>query len=718
MPDSKQLRVFLCHASEDREIVRKVHKRLNEDGIYAWVDKENLLPGQDWRLEITKAVRNSDVVLVFLSKHSVEKKGFVQKEIKLALDEAEKLPEGKIFIVPILLEECVVPERLKNFQWVELYDSSGYRRIKNALDVRAKEIIEYVSSVSNTKNSDNSIPIKRDGEDKVVPPVQLREEKKIISPKKKINPTILAAIIGAIATILAGVLGSPLIEKIITPSTVVVTIVHDGISEEYSTPINSSVGDILNRKGIVLGILDRVEPSLDTSITKDETVEIVRVRYEYKTEQSEIPFNTEVIKNGVLLQGEKRLLKVGKNGTQELKYQLLYEDNVFVNENLVEQTILINPVTEVIMMGIKNLSMGSIAFLSGGNAWVIENPGEPNRNPYPVINTGDLDGRIFVMSSDGEWLLFSRKSNKPVSEEINTLWVMNLVEEDSSLIDLHVSNVIHSASFVNGMENTVSYSTVEPRSTSPGWNANNDLYLKQFFSSGNVDESIQVIGPNIGGIYGWWGINYIWSHYGQSIAYSRPDSIGIISFGENKLVPLIEITPFNTRSDWAFIPGLSWSPNEQYLYFVSHAPPAQSSYSLEESPNFDISVSDLKNGYTSIVKNAGMFAYPTVSPYRIENGNITFFVAYLQAENPENSVTSPYRLFVMDADGSNRRLLFPSRESAHQLQPQLPVWAPVQTEHENLLAIVYEGDIWLIDVNSGESQMITNGGTVVKIDWK
>jgi hypothetical protein len=73
MSDGKQLRVFLCHASEDQEFVRKVHKRLKEDGINAWLDKENLLPGQDWELEIPKAIENSDVVLVFLSKDSVGK---------------------------------------------------------------------------------------------------------------------------------------------------------------------------------------------------------------------------------------------------------------------------------------------------------------------------------------------------------------------------------------------------------------------------------------------------------------------------------------------------------------------------------------------------------------------------------------------------------------------------------------------------------------------
>ena len=65
----------------------------------AWLDKEKLLPGADWELEIRKAVRESDVVVVCLSKQ-FNQAGFWQKEMRLALDTAMKKPEGEIFIIP------------------------------------------------------------------------------------------------------------------------------------------------------------------------------------------------------------------------------------------------------------------------------------------------------------------------------------------------------------------------------------------------------------------------------------------------------------------------------------------------------------------------------------------------------------------------------------------------------------------------------------------
>src|SRR4026208_66763 len=105
MPEEKRpLKVFLCHASTDKPAVRELYLRLKKDGVDAWLDKEKLLPGQDWELEIRKAVRESEVVVVCLSKQ-FNQAGFRQKEVRLALDTAMEKPEGEIFIIPARLED-------------------------------------------------------------------------------------------------------------------------------------------------------------------------------------------------------------------------------------------------------------------------------------------------------------------------------------------------------------------------------------------------------------------------------------------------------------------------------------------------------------------------------------------------------------------------------------------------------------------------------------
>ncbi len=136
---AQSLRVFLCHTSSDKPRVRELYRQLKSDGISPWLDEEDLLPGFDWQIEIPKAVQNSDIVIVCLSKDSVTKTGYVQKEIKYALDVADGQPEGTIFIIPLKLEECEVPIRLSRWQWVSLFSSSGYQRLLRSLSIRAEQ---------------------------------------------------------------------------------------------------------------------------------------------------------------------------------------------------------------------------------------------------------------------------------------------------------------------------------------------------------------------------------------------------------------------------------------------------------------------------------------------------------------------------------------------------------------------------------------------------
>lgn len=133
-----RLKAFLCHASGDKPAVRDLYSRLTENGIDPWLDEENLLPGQDWRLEIPKAVKSSDVVLVCLSNKATTKAGYVQKEIKYALDIASEQPDDEIYIIPIRLEECDVPDSLSRWHWVNLFHPNGFERLMRSLCIRAE----------------------------------------------------------------------------------------------------------------------------------------------------------------------------------------------------------------------------------------------------------------------------------------------------------------------------------------------------------------------------------------------------------------------------------------------------------------------------------------------------------------------------------------------------------------------------------------------------
>jgi hypothetical protein len=126
--------VFICHASEHKPAARRFHALLKADGFRPWLDEVDLLPGQDWALEIPRAVKRADAVLVLLSANTIAKTGYVQREIRIALDAAEERPEGSVYIIPARLEDCSVPERLAKLQWVDAFADDGYKRICLALE--------------------------------------------------------------------------------------------------------------------------------------------------------------------------------------------------------------------------------------------------------------------------------------------------------------------------------------------------------------------------------------------------------------------------------------------------------------------------------------------------------------------------------------------------------------------------------------------------------
>jgi len=123
MPENdRKFRVFLCHASQDKPAVRELYQRLLiESWIDPWLDEEKLLPGQDWNLEIEKAVETSDAVIVCVSKVSVAKEGYVQRELRQVLNIALEKLEGAIFVIPVRLDDCPFPRQIRDRQALDFF---------------------------------------------------------------------------------------------------------------------------------------------------------------------------------------------------------------------------------------------------------------------------------------------------------------------------------------------------------------------------------------------------------------------------------------------------------------------------------------------------------------------------------------------------------------------------------------------------------------------
>lgn len=145
MPTPAKLSVFLCHAKEDKPAVRELYQKLAAEGwIDPWLDEEKLLPGQDWDMEIEKAVRASHAFLVLLSQKSVTKEGYVHAEIRFALNVARTKPDETIYMIPLRLDDCQVPVRLQLYQYVDYYpkerETWAYHKLLASLETRARSL--------------------------------------------------------------------------------------------------------------------------------------------------------------------------------------------------------------------------------------------------------------------------------------------------------------------------------------------------------------------------------------------------------------------------------------------------------------------------------------------------------------------------------------------------------------------------------------------------
>ena len=135
-------KIFLAHAREDKPQVRKLYADLTARGLDPWLDEVDLVPGQIWKVEIPKAIRRAQIFLACLSSQSAGKVGYVQNEFRLALSAFGERPPGSIYLIPVRLDDCDVPDlqipdrglSLQDIQWVDLWQEGGFERLIRSIE--------------------------------------------------------------------------------------------------------------------------------------------------------------------------------------------------------------------------------------------------------------------------------------------------------------------------------------------------------------------------------------------------------------------------------------------------------------------------------------------------------------------------------------------------------------------------------------------------------
>lgn len=129
-------RIFLSYSWGDKERVLHLYRMLKAAGADPWIDRNELRGGEEWEQSIKRRMKSSERVIVFLSRESLARAGFVWAEMRMAVRVAEEQPEGRPFIIPVKLDECELPDILSRWNAIELYRPDGEARLLEALNLR------------------------------------------------------------------------------------------------------------------------------------------------------------------------------------------------------------------------------------------------------------------------------------------------------------------------------------------------------------------------------------------------------------------------------------------------------------------------------------------------------------------------------------------------------------------------------------------------------
>jgi len=274
-----------------------------------------------------------------------------------------------------------------------------------------------------------------------------------------------------------------------------VTLLVDGERRVVETEA-VNVAQVLQEQGITLGDQDRVEPPDYTPLERAVTIQIVRVQIKTERTREPIQFEREYVREENLPDGQVRVSRFGANGQVEIDYQITLEDGREVSRREIARRVIQAPVNELLLIGTQGTVAsvpltGTLAYIGKGNAWIMRDSSSERR---PLTTQGDLDGRVFDLSPDGKYLLFSRRADERApASQLNTLWVIDTVPFNAEARRVPLDNAL-AAQWAPDGSARIAYTRGEKTAGAPGWKAYNDLEIAALYG---ITETLQVTDTDI-----------------------------------------------------------------------------------------------------------------------------------------------------------------------------------------------------------------------------
>ena len=140
------MQIFLAHAEVDKPAVRVLYQRLREAGFQPWIDDEDIIPGQNKREAIPKAIKESDLFIACLSSRSVNQAGDLMRQLRQSLDRMAEMPPDEIYLVPLKLDRCEIPDlqrdeegiKLQDYQSLDYFAEDGWERLLKTIRTKSE----------------------------------------------------------------------------------------------------------------------------------------------------------------------------------------------------------------------------------------------------------------------------------------------------------------------------------------------------------------------------------------------------------------------------------------------------------------------------------------------------------------------------------------------------------------------------------------------------
>ncbi len=122
--------IFISYRNIDYDLgVARIVDSLQKGGISVWIDRNSLLPGEDWQIKIQRAIEDGMYFLACFSNNYWNKTtNYMNEELQIAIEQLRKMPDDQIWFIPVKLDDCKIPhfnirqnKTLASKQFVKLY---------------------------------------------------------------------------------------------------------------------------------------------------------------------------------------------------------------------------------------------------------------------------------------------------------------------------------------------------------------------------------------------------------------------------------------------------------------------------------------------------------------------------------------------------------------------------------------------------------------------